>query len=116
MVTGSADMVAGASAGAGVGTVGAGVDVFFFAEELSALVGGTGGNFGGGTADPIMGTPSGTMGGVVFMAIARATIRGSGMIPRPAASRAASTARPFLLRPSRSRFFFGPAKYDCQLE
>ena len=109
-VDADADADAGAGAGAGAGAMGTGVDVFFFARGLSTLFGGIGGNFGGGIAEPIMGTPSGTRGGVVFIAIARATIRGSGMIPFPAASRAASTARPFLLRPSRSRFFFGPAK------
>jgi len=96
------------AAGADAGTIGTGVAVFFFDGGFSALFGLVGGNFGGGTADPMMGTPAGTMGGAVFIAIARATIRGSGMIPFPAASRAASTARPFLLLPSRSRFFFGP--------
>ena len=97
------------AAGADTGTIGTGVAVFFLDGGFSALLGLVGGNFGGGTADPMMGTPAGTTGGAVFIAIARATIRGSGMIPFPAASRAASTARPFLLLPSRSRFFFGPA-------
>ena len=101
--------------GAGAGAIGTGVGTFFF-KDFSVRFGCAGGNFGGGTADPTMGTPGGTSGGVVFIAIASATIRGSGMIPFSAASRAASTARPFLLRPSRSRFFFGPAKGSRQFE
>lgn len=105
---------AGAGVGAGAGAISAAVDVFFNGRSFSGLFAWMGGNFGGGIAEPIMGTPSGTTGGAVFIAIARATIRGSGMIPFSAASRAASTARPFLLRPSRSRFFFGPVKRDRQ--
>lgn len=111
-----AGAVTGGELGAGAGAIGTGVGIFFFIGGFSVWFGWTGGNFGGGTADPMMGTPGGTSGGVVFIAIARATIRGSGMIPFSAASRAASTARPFLLRPSRSRFFFGPAKCGRQLE
>lgn len=111
-----AGAVTGGELGAGAGAIGTGVGIFFFTRGFSVWFGWTGGNLGGGTADPTIGTPGGTSGGMVFIAIASATIRGSGMIPFSAASRAASTARPFLLRPSRSRFFFGPAKGGRQLE